>query len=182
MVVLAFTTLSMNAQENSKFAFKAGFGLTSVEGHDVDCKNKFAFKLGLSYDCGISKHFSIIPGIEFVNKGCSNFGMDEDIHLYYVQLPVLVAFKFDLNENVKLTLSAGHYLAYGVNGSELDFGYYTCDAFDFCDRVDAGVMTGMTLAIDKFTIGAEYSRSISRLHSDYSAYNQAYGITVGYKF
>lgn len=50
------------------------------------------------------------------------------------------------------------------------------------DRFDAGVIAGVSLDFDQFMIGAEYSRGLKKLDSDFSQFNQAFGIVFGYKF
>ena len=182
MVVLALTTLSMSAQEESKFTFKAGVGLSSIVGSDANTKTKFAYKLGVAYDVNFSESFAITPGVELANKGFAQDGIDGDINMMYVQIPVLAAFKCKLSDNMKLTLKAGPYSAYGFAGSEIDFGYYTRKAFDMYEKFDAGIIAGFSLDVNKFSIGAEYSRGLTKVISEAKAYNQAYGIVLGYKF
>ncbi|MBO5677695.1 MAG: PorT family protein [Bacteroidaceae bacterium] len=182
MVVVALTTLTMSAQDEAKFTFKAGVGLSSIVGSDADTKTKFAYKVGASYDVNLAESFSLIPGIEFVNKGFAQDDIDGDINMFYVQVPVMAAFKCNLSDNMKLTLKAGPYASYGVLGSDVQIGYYSYNAFDMYEKFDAGIIAGFSLDINKFSVGAEYSRGLTKVLSGAKAYNQAYGIVVGYKF
>ena len=190
VVVLALTTLSMSAQEDSKFTYKAGIGLSSLVGDDADgCDSKFAYKIGATYDFNISDNFAIVPGAELVCKGWSEDGIDGDINTYSLQIPVLATYKFNVSENVKLVVKAGPYLSYGLFGSDIDvydyyYGSYSFNVYDddFCERLDAGIVAGVSANLGQFTVGLEFSRGLMKAVEDMKVYNQAYGVTVGYKF
>ena len=89
VVSLALMTLTMSAQEDSKITVKVGAGLSSVVGSDAnDTKMTFAYKVGVSYDFGLSENFFIIPGIEFATKGykIKNDLIDKNLHMSYLFL------------------------------------------------------------------------------------------------
>ena len=186
IVGLALCTMTIYAQEDSKLTVKAGVGLSSITGSEADTKNVFAYKAGISYDFGITENFYIIPGIELVAKGCKLDGITGDINMTYLQIPVFTAYKFNIFNETKLTIKAGPYLSYGLYGSDIEFFDGTkINAFDSdggYERFDAGVIAGFDIEFKKFVIGAEYSRGLKKLDSDFKQYNQAYGITFGYKF
>lgn len=187
MVVLALTTLSMSAQEDSKLTFKAGVGLSSLVGDDADgIDSKIAFKVGATYDFNINENFAIVPGVELVCKGYAADGIDGDIHTYSLQVPVLAAYKFAVSDNFKLAVKAGPYLSYGLFGSDIDFGGgYEFNIYDDevgGERLDAGILAGVSAEFGKWSVGFEYSRGLMKALEDTKAYNQAYGVTVGYKF
>ena len=184
MAVLALSALSMSAQEDSKFTFKVGAGLSSFVGSDAEYeKNAFAYKVGVAYDWTLSENFSILPGLELVNKGTKEEGVDGTINLFYAQVPVLAAYKFNVGDDAKLVLKAGPYAAYGISGSDIEYeDGDTVNAFDLCERFNAGVMAGISYDFGQFTIGAEYSRGFTKAIKDAKFYNQAFGVTFGYKF
>ena len=184
MVALALTTLTMSAQEESKFAVNAGVGFSGIAGNDADgCDNIISFKAGLSYDLGLSESFSVIPGVELVSKGYSEEAIDGDIRMTYLQIPVFAAFKLNISDDMKLAIKAGPYASYGLFGSDIEWDYgETTNVFDAFEKFDAGVIAGVSLEISDFVIGAEYSRGLTKLDSELKAYNQTYGLTFGYKF
>lgn len=186
VVALALTTLTINAQEDSKFAVKAGVGLSSIVGSDADTKTTFSYKVGVSYDLGLSEKFSIIPGVEFVTKGFKSDAVDGNVSMSYLQVPVFAAYKFPLTDDgVKLTVKAGPYVSYGLFGSDIEWEYGTTNVFDSdggYKRFDAGLIGGVSLDFDNIMVGVEYSRGFTKLDSDYSQFNQAFGIVFGYKF
>lgn len=186
MVALAFTTLTMNAQEDSNWTVKAGVGMSSVVGSDTDAdKSIISYKVGVSYDLGITENFSVIPGVEYVGKGFKEDGINGNINMSYLQVPILAAYKFPVSDNMKLSVKAGPYASYGLFGSDLEFyGGGSINVFDsdMFDRFDLGAIAGVSLDLNQFSVGVEYSRGLMKLSSDVNAYNQAFGLVVGYKF
>lgn len=186
MVALAFTTLTMSAQEDSKWTVKAGMGMSSIVGSDADTKSVISYKAGISYDLGLSEKFSIIPGLEFVTKGYKSDVIVGNISMSYLQVPIHAAYKFSISDNMKLSVKAGPYVAYGLFGSDIEwYGGGETNVFDSdggYNRFDAGVNVGASVDFNTFTIGVEYSRGLTKLDSDYKLYNQAFGVVLGYKF
>lgn len=186
VVTLALMTLTLSAQEDSKITVKAGVGLSSVVGSDADTKTTFAYKVGASYDFGLSENFSIIPGIELATKGFKSDAVDGNISMSYLQVPIFAAYKFSISDNMKLAIKAGPYVGYGLYGSDIEwYGGGETNVFDSdggYDRFDVGAIAGISLDFDNFMIGVEYSRGLKKLDSDFSQFNQAFGVVFGYKF
>ncbi|MDE6011551.1 MAG: porin family protein, partial [Prevotella sp.] len=186
MVALALTTLTLSAQEDSKITVKAGVGLSSVVGSDADTKTTFAYKIGASYDLGLSENFSIIPSIEFTTKGFKSDIIDGNISMSYLQIPIFAAYKVPISDNMKLAIKAGPYIGYGLFGSDIEwYSGGKTNVFDSdggYDRLDVGAIAGISLDFDRYMIGLEYSRGLKKLDSDYSQFNQAFGVVFGYKF
>lgn len=186
MVALAFTTLSMNAQEDSKFNAYVGVGASTVVGDDTKGdKYAFSYKIGLTYDLSLSERFSIIPGLELVNKSFNEDGIDGTINMYYAQIPVLASFKINVSDDNQLAIKAGPYAAFGLFGSDLTYyGGKSVNVFDknMFDRFEAGIKAGISYEFSSYSIGAEYSRSFTKMASDTDAYHQAFGAVFGYKF
>lgn len=184
MVVLAFATLTMNAQEESKWTVKAGVGLSSVVGSDTDTKSIVSYKIGVSYDFGVTEKFFVIPGLEYVNKGYKVDGVVGNINMSYLQIPIFAAYRFPISDNMKLSVKAGPYVSYGIFGSDIEDDWSSINVFDsdMFDRFDFGAIAGISLDFNQFMVGIEYSRGLKKLNSDYSAFNQGYGIVFGYKF
>ena len=189
-MVLALASLTMSAQDESKFTLKAGVGLSSVVGSDANTKTVFAYKVGIAYDWNVSGGFYVIPGFEFATKGFKAKNVSGTIGMSYLQIPVFAAYKFKLNDNMKLGIKTGPYIAYGIFGSDIDLYYEngkkeSINVFDSdkgYKRFDAGVIAGVSLDISQISIGFEYSRGLTKLDSDYKQYNQAYGLVFGYRF
>ena len=119
VVALALTTLTMSAQEDYKITVKAGVGLSSLVGSDADTKLSVAYKVGISYDLALSEKFLIIPGLELSAKGFKSDLVDGKVTMTYLQVPVFAAYKFSIDNDVKLAIKAGPYVSYGLFGSDI---------------------------------------------------------------
>lgn len=184
MAVLAFTALSMSAQEDSKFSAYVGVGLSNVVGSDAKLfSGALSYKVGFCYDGSISNSFSVIPAIEFANKAVKHDNIYGTVNRFYVQVPILAAYKFNLSDNTNLAIKAGPYVGYGAFGSDIEwYGGGTTNIFDEIERLDAGIRAGLSVDFSQFTVGVEFSHSFTKVLEDYSAYNQGFGATFGYKF
>ena len=188
VVVFALTTLTMSAQEGSKFMVKAGIGLSNLVGSQTDGdKPSVAYKIGASYDLALSENFSIIPGLELSLHNFKEDGIDGTINMSYLQLPIFAAYKFPISETMKLAIKVGPYVSYGLFGSDIEF-YNTKTTkknvfdSDMFDRFDVGGIAGLSLEMEQFMVGFEFSRGFKKLNSDVKAFNQVYGLVFGYKF
>lgn len=187
MVVLALATLSMSAQEDSKITYTAGVGMSTLVGDQTDgAKSKIAFKVGATYDFNINENFSVVPGAELLCNGYKLDGIDGDIHTYTLKVPVLAAYKFAVADGINLVAKAGPYVAYGLFGSDIEFygggKYNVYDDEMGGERLDAGIVAAVAADFGKWSVGLEYSRGFLKAIKDTKAYNQVYGVTVGYKF
>lgn len=170
---------------HARLLFKIGGGVSSIVGDDAKLTNmKFSFKKGVACDIGLSDNFSIIPGTEIVVKGFQIKFVDEIIDMWYLQVPILAAYKIDVSNNTKLAIKIGPYASYGFLGSSINIGSDKINVFDSNEgyrRFDLGTMAGISLEVNDWMIGFEYSHGMRKLESDFSQYNQAFGLMFGYK-
>lgn len=106
----------------SQPAVTAGLTLSnSIE--DVDITTKFipGFNAGFTFDLGEdTRHYAFRPGITFCSKGWRIDGdLDEKQTFtnYMVEIPLRWVHKIKLNENMRLELSYGCFLDFGVDGN-----------------------------------------------------------------
>lgn len=192
-MTLALAALTISAQENQKCTIKAGVGLASVVGSDADTKVKIAAKIGAAYDLKLYKGLYVIPEVDFVLKGFNPDGVnfstfDRVVHMAYIQMPVMAAYKFRLKEDRNIVVKAGPYFACGLFGSKATVSSFWSSkevgVFDSdygLRRFDVGIAAGVAFEQGHFTIGLEYSRGLHRLDPDFRQYNQAFGIVLGYR-
>lgn len=217
IVVFALTTQILSAQE-SVLTVKAGLGLSSVVGSDSYGKSMFSYRIGATYDIAVSEKFSIIPGVEYIQAGYKpdsimyhseltekeeNASYKGNLKLSYARLPILVAYKIHVSDNMKLSIKAGPYFAYGLFGSDVKItepydiinketgkiiekkkNIYEFGVFDkdYYDRFDIGMVAGVSLdIIDELSVGIEFTRGFKKLQSNLKQYNQSLGIVFEYK-
>jgi len=158
------------ASENSltpKFGIKAGVNLANLYVKDVKDENmKVGFNGGFIAKIPLVKGLSIQPELLYSSKGAKVtynnilFGSGEyRFNLNYIELPVLAV----INLGKSFNIHAGGYAAYlaGANISDMDDEGNTNDvtklnAENF-NRMDYGLVGGIGVDVQNFTIGARYN-------------------------
>lgn len=173
---------------------KIGFGFSScTTTGNADIKSVPVGKSGIGIEYPLSSNLSIMPSLEFAAKGAKD-DKDYELNSTYVQIPVMGAYRINLNDSWNLTLKAGPYFAYGISAkmkgdglsldifSESDMGSskYTGD------RLDVGLDVGLDFEYHRFVCGIEYERGFMnffpKIDGVAEVCNQAFYATVGYKF
>lgn len=205
-VLVCAMTMTMAASAQITWNAKLGGGLAFCAGmnDEGDTKAKFVGKIGVGIEAPLSANFSLMPSLEFAMKGAkwsmseyySGYNVDgeETLSPLYIQIPVLGAYRLNLNDDWNMTLKAGPYFAYGISGKVKSEGSvsgysYSEDEDMFSDldakRFDAGIDVGIDFEYHRFVVGLEFERgfiSFAPDDADINVYNQALYLTVGYKF
>jgi len=111
-----------------KFGVTAGLNASKINMGSADMGGmdnvfKAGFQAGVVLDYGITPNFSIIPELNFSQKGTKLSGsetgvkVDWNMTLNYLTLPINAAYKFDLGMDQKLMVFAGPYFGYGISTS-----------------------------------------------------------------
>lgn len=190
-------TLAASAQITWNAKLGGGIAMCAGGNGDGDMKGKFVGKAGFGLEYPISANFSLMPSLEVAMKGTkwegklSNYvSQSETYSPLYIQIPVLGAYRYNLNDDWNLTLKAGPYVAYGISGKIKASSYNgSVDADMFSDldakRFDAGVDAGVDFEYHRLVFGLEYERgfvSFAPKYVDENIFNQAVYVTIGYKF
>ncbi len=198
LTVAASAQITWNAKLGGGLAFCAGMN------DEGDTKAKFVGKIGVGIEYPLSANFSLMPSVEFAMKGTKweaseyyngyNISLEETYSPLYIQIPILGAYRLNLNNDWNMTLKVGPYFAYGISG-KVDAkakasGVSASDDADlFSDldakRFDAGIDVGLDFEYHRFVFGLEFERgfiSFAPDDVDVNIFNQAIYATVGYKF
>lgn len=212
LVCVAF--LATTAQAQITWNVKGGIGAATCYGDVEDMSNHLVGKLGVGIEKPISKNWSIMPSLELAWKGAEYkstmdygyYGSDyesikETLDIFYLQIPIVAAYRINLNSSWNITLKAGPYFAYGLSGrmkgsSEGSYGSDSWDedifkGYDYGKdgdskagkRFDAGLDFGVDFEYHRFVFGAEYELGLLKFApDDADVKNAAAYFTVGYKF
>lgn len=204
LVCVAF--LATAAQAQITWNVKGGIGAATCHGDVEDMSNHLVGKLGVGIEKPISKNWSIMPSLELAWKGAEykleEEGYKETLDIFYLQVPIMAAYRINLNDSWNITLKAGPYFAYGLSGKmkgsvDSEYGSYSWDENIFKDRVyedgkevvkagkrfDAGLDFGVDFEYHRFVFGAEYELGLLKFApDDADVKNAAAYFTVGYKF
>ena len=197
VLLLSVLFVCMIASAQVTFNCKGGFGISTLAGRDADgSKIKTGWKIGVGLEKPLSANWLLMPTLEFKQKGAQykEDGFEDKLTLQYIQLPIMVAYRTRLNDNLNLTLKAGPYFAYGISGKEkfveVYNGNYDEGENDFfgshTNRFDCGAAVGVDFEYHRFVVGLEGEYGFISLYKDedgpIKVYNVGAYVTVGYKF
>ena len=187
------SVLTLSAQEqrteseshiSPKFGIKAGLNLSNLYVDNVQDENiKLGLNVGLLAKIPLVRGLSIQPELLYSSKGAKLIydniiqGKGEyRFNLNYVELPVLGV----INLAKKLNLHAGGYVAYlasanikdmNDNGTVTDITEFNAENFN---RIDYGLIGGLGLDVQNFTIGARYNYGLREVGESGSGGSSGY--------
>ena len=216
--ILAIGTLFMaNAQEEAAptpnrfgFGVRMGFGLSTLsgEGYFDDTDPIFNLNVGAAVMYGLSPKVDLETGLYYTKKGFyAEPSPDYEVtcNLYYLEIPVMVGYKWEVSDPLKINFMAGPYVAYGVNGktkAKLSNVVYNTttnepaennesektintDSFeDGFNRFDSGVKASINFTIKKdFLLGVTYEHGFANVSDTKDdAFNRTVALTLGFNF
>lgn len=198
-VVLTLVTFVASAQSTINWSVKAGVGIANFTGSDVeDNKAKFGYKLGVGLECPFDQTWSLQTGLNLVSKGAKSDKYVEEggegqakVNAMYLELPVMAAARFAVDNTTNIVISAGPYLGVGVGGKskvEAKSGgtKVTVEEDTFGDdalrRFDFGLGIGVAAEFNRIVVGLDGQFGLNKLAKDVNAKNLSAFLTIGYKF
>lgn len=185
LVFVTLCTITISAQVT--WNFKGGVGIATCWGDVSGLESHFVGKLGVGIEKPLSSNWSLMPSLEIAWKGAEyDDGFESEVlDLFYAQIPIVAAYRFNLNDSWNLTLKAGPYFALGIYGNDkYSYGDYNegVDIFSVggVNRFDAGLDAGIDFECHRYVFGVE--GEIGFLDMIDSIKNLAFYLTVGYKF
>ena len=182
---------------------KAGVNISNtINSGDVDFKPGYQFGVGMDYY--FNNHWGIQSSLMLISKGYKIKGdyppfinKSEQLKSYditdnkvYVELPLLLTYRFNVSEKLKLIFSGGGYIAYGITGkfkntNTLLDGSKRKDKVDSfsagVEKFDTGLAAGAALEYnDKYSIGLSSDFGLKSTQARFK--NRTYGLSFGYRF
>ena len=184
---------------------KAGVNISNtINSGNVDFKPGYQFGFGMDYY--FNDHWGVQPSLLLMSKGYKKKGeyyfppfmenseklksYDITTHRVYVELPLLLTYRFNVSEKLKLIFSGGGYIAYGITGkfkntNTLLDGSKRKDKVDSfsagVEKFDTGLAAGATLEYkEKYSIGLSGDFGLQSTQSTFK--NRTYGLSFGYRF
>lgn len=222
LLSLALLAVALPASAQATFGVKLGVNAANVSisdedelfgtGDGVDKKARLGFVAGVTADVPLSPMFSFRPEVLYTQKGYAiDFDVDEELFgqaingtitnkIDYLEVPLLLAYRFPTSSALEIALEAGPTLAYKLStgiscsGNFEDIGE---DCEDFGDEDDDGVRDfdlggaiGATVGAGPFGVGIRYTNSILSIatdeapddNNDFTVRNQVFSATLHYRF
>lgn len=195
--LIAAFMLTFSASAQVTWNLKLGGGMSSfvISNSEMDLQSRFVGKVGVGMEMPFASNWSLMPSLEFAMKGTKgeNENIEDKIDLSYIQVPVVAAYRFNLNDRLNMVVKAGPYFAYALSGNEKvtegnqEWEYDIFDDYEGSKRFEVGIDAGVDFEIHRFVVGVEYERGFTNIISagddaDFDIKNQAFYVTLGYKF
>ncbi|MDH6307260.1 hypothetical protein M2451_000409 [Dysgonomonas sp. PFB1-18] len=131
VTITLFIGINASAQDKPiTFGVKSGLNLSNYSGDAENLKAKLGFNVGVTLDYNFTSNLYLTTGLEFTTKGVKydfeesiteegqtfDLSAKAKINAMYLQIPIHIGYKVDVNESTKITFHAGPYIAYGVGG------------------------------------------------------------------
>lgn len=193
--VLVFFTLlpsPATAQEPLTFGVKGGLNIASVtvsaSGFNVSPDSRPGVVVGAFMGADFHEYFGMqVEGL-YVQKGATlnQFGLDLDLRLDYIEIPILARANIRLNEDTRFHVLAGPAFAFTVDKSfdieDLGFGFDTVEMRSW----DAGIAVGGAVTFRRLVVDARYTFGLVNVNDTAEEFlevkNRAFALTVGWKF
>jgi hypothetical protein len=189
-----FSILVIFAQQgHAGYRLMGGVNLSSINldvGTDSEkTDNTTGFHVSLISDKPLFSFLSFQSGTTFTSKGGENSKLLDckSITLYYLQSPIMLSFKFPINESMALRAGGGIYLSFGLFGTmEDDFGKE--DSFGNFNYFDAGWTFNGGIEFYSFYAGVIYENGLANISNmtlagrKINATNSVLGFTLGIVF
>lgn len=178
LACIAMMTVAVSAQIT--WNAKGGVGVATCYGSDSEgLKSHVVGKVGAGIEYPLCSNVSLMPSLEVAWKGAKveDWGT---LDLYYLQVPIVAAYRVNLTDSWNTTLKAGPYFGYAVSDKfkSNDWGTVDVDAKKF----DAGLDAGIDFEHHKFVFGVEAEMGFLKLFEGGSIKNLAFYATIGWKF
>ncbi|MBQ9231438.1 MAG: PorT family protein [Prevotella sp.] len=185
LVCVMMLTIAASAQIT--WNAKGGLGVATLWGSDNEgSKTHIVAKAGVGIEYPLSSNLSLMPSLEFAWKGCKlRYGdeLDGTLDLYYLQVPVVLAYRFNVADAWNITVKAGPYVAYAISDHfKYESAWGSESGSADAEKFDAGIDAGIDFEYHRFVFGVEAEMGFLKLTSDADIKNLAFYGTIGWKF
>lgn len=152
---------------------KTGLNVGVIAGFQMGYRSPVYFETGLSY-------------IEKGGKGNYD-GAKFTYSLNYLELPLVLKYKYDVDRDFSIQPFVGGYMAVGVAGKIKDFGHrqaYSSFDNEGFQRFDGGIRVGCGLQYDFLYAELGYDFGLANISHDYfdTSHTGAFFATIGVNF
>lgn len=218
VIIVLFSVFNANSQE-SKFSIgaKAGINFSNVD-MELDPDTKVGYQFGVVAEYNLLKKFFLRSGLDITSKGfkwnlskivgdINGDGLldyaqaKSSWNAVYLQVPLMLGYKINITNALKINFALGGYLAHGVGGkvtSKLDgalgipaeqFEFFRTEdkdntfSDDFLLRFDGGLIGSVGAEYRSFTLNVGYEHGLNNVYQGAggSIHNRNIFLAVGYR-
>jgi hypothetical protein len=211
IAVLLLAALCGNGQVS--WNVKAGMNASKVTNHS-DTEMKPGYQFGVGADYFFTNCWGFQPSLMIVGKGVKwtgdtylwgtpdynnyqpNASYNNTENRIYVEMPVMLAYRVNLSNTLKLVFNGGGYVSYGIGGkSHFTYNFYDGtteksegNTFSRGKKFDYGLGAGTALELkNSYTVNLFGAWGLTSADTNFSITpgknaNHTYGLNLGYKF
>lgn len=152
-IFMVLFSLSIQAQEGTRFGVLGGVNFQNINGKDND-GDKFendlkpGFHAGVNAILGIAPEFYLQSGVLFSTKGCKLEDSDLKLNVSYLEIPLNFLYRGELGNGYVL-VGFGPYLGFGLSGK-----LKTDDGHSIDVEFSNEYVTGSIVTMKRFDAGA----------------------------
>ena len=196
LIAIAAIAAQIVQAQKSSFGFTAGATLSKItakmEGVSISFQSKIGFTAGVAGDIPISKDFSFMPALNFVQKGSKSKqeSYESTTNLNYIEIPLNFVYRVP-GKSGHLFIGAGPSVAYGISGKMKDsdpmlpqdvkvkFGSSADDDFKPLELA-ANLLLGYQFK-NGFNIAANYNLGLNNISPEagFKGHNNYFGLRLG---
>lgn len=182
VILLASIGTSNLAFSQGTWGVEAGANFANIKGDDISEETdiRTALLLAVYYQYRLANSPIILqPELMYSQKGLE-FGNDGVLKLDYLVAAALAAYYFDVTGRAAPFVKAGPYVGFNVTAKQ-EFDGNEADVDDVND-IDAGVIIRAGVQVDRFEIGARFSRGLTDVFDGEDGKHSIFGLFVGVGF
>lgn len=186
-VLLAGTAAAQSYQKHI-FGVRAGLNLANVSIDGIKPESKAGFHVAGSYQYLLTGNMPLYleTGLQITQKGFKLDAASVKCNAFYLEIPVVVTYKFRVADEVALLPAAGFYYGLGLGGKVKAEGG-KADTFGSdgtFKRSDFGMRFGGSVEWRRYSFGLGYEFSLMNIAKGGSSdtHNRNFFVSVGYNF
>lgn len=186
ILIILFAIPANIMAQSWNFGIEAGYVNNTLDVNEYKATARSGFKLGIDAEYQLANKICLESGLGYIRKGATTSGIrlsNTEVNsikfaeMDYLQLPVMIGYKFKIGNHFSVKPSLGGYYAVGVGGYALIDGIdpfnqpYTERTSTFsgtdgtsyrpCNRNDGGLAFALNIGYRNFSIKAEYDLGLA---------------------
>lgn len=169
-VLLSNCYMFAEVEQGWRIGPRANVGASNVLG-DGD-RFSISYGAGCIVECNVNPHFFVQTGLGIDMLSHKENYIDGNINALYLDLPINVGYRVNIEDDSSFFIQAGPSFACGVWGSEIQLGYgYSLNYFDLMERIDIGLGGRLGFEFSKIQISAGATYGVIPASSGYNNFN-----------
>lgn len=179
------------ADQGVTFGLRVGLNFANVSAKSgrvgVEMDSRTAFHVGVVTDIPIVKSLYVETGLYLQSKG-AKYNYSDDLEIsgspLYLQIPLLLSYRYDFSDDVQLQVNFGPYFAYGIGGkmkltlwddNSANSASYDFFGDDYSDEL--GILFDNATKFNRFDCGLQVGAGFTFAKHYYVGFAYEFGLT-----